>query len=161
MAQIDIMTLADDLALSQDQILQGQQSLDDKQIYLAIDSLHVLKKPIKAYFSMSEDQYYQTESDHLLTLLNLDQKLTQLHDRILTNHVDGYVDKDEINLTYNHEDPYEDGSYDKNTDYHVLTYSLKIIGAVQAIAAQDLQKVLSKDAVLSLGLATYALKQNV
>ena len=67
----------------------------------------------------------------------------------MTNHVDGYVDKDEINLTYNHE-----------IDYHVITYSLKVIGAVQSIAAKDLEEVLSKDAVLSLGLATYALEHN-
>lgn len=160
MNHFDTMMLADDLALSQDQIVQGQQGLDDERVYKVIDNLHVLKKPINEYFSMTEEQYYETESDHLLNLLHLDQKLTQLHDRILTNHVDGYVDKDELNLTYNHEDPYEDGSYDKTTDFHVLMYSLKVIGAVQAVAAEDIPNILSKDAVLSLGLATYALKHN-
>ena len=42
----------------------------------------------------------------------------------------------------------------------IITYSLKVIGAVQSIAAKDLEEVLSKDAVLSLGLATYALEHN-
>ena len=41
-----------------------------------------------------------------------------------------------------------------------LFNSLKVIGAVQAIAAKDLQEVLSKDAVLSIGLAAYALAHN-
>lgn len=109
---------------------------------------------------MTEDQYYESESDHKLTLVNLSEKLTDLHDRILTNHVDGYVDKDQIHLTYNHENPYEDDFYNPEVDYHVITYSLKVIGAVQSVAAKDLQGVLSKDAVLSLGLATYALANN-
>ena len=86
--------------------------------------------------------------------------MRELSDRILTNHVDGYVDQDEINLTYNHEDPLQDGSYDRATDLHVLLYSLKVIGAVRAIAPNDLKKVLSKDAVLSLGLAANALVNN-
>ena len=55
---------------------------------------------------------------------------------------------------------YEDDLYDPATDYRVIVYSLKVIGAVQAIAAKDLQEVLSKDAVLSVGLAAYALAHN-
>ena len=160
MEKLDTMMLADDLALSQDKILSGEQQLDTEAIYKVIDNLNVLNNPIKDYFEMTQEQYYEAESDHKLTLLNLSDKLVNLHDRILTNHVDGYVDKDEINLTYNHENPYADDMYNAEVDYHVLTYSLKVIGAVQAIAAEDLQEVLSKDAVLSLGLATYALAQN-
>lgn len=160
MEKLDTMMLADDLALSQDKILSGEQNFDAEAVYKVIDNLRVLNNPIKDYFEMTEEQYYEAESDHKLTLLNLSDKLVDLHDRILTNHVDGYVDKDEINLTYNHEDPYEDDLYNAEVDYHVLTYSLKVIGAVQSIAAKDLREVLSKDAVLSLGLATYALAQN-
>ena len=124
------------------------------------NSLGILDKPIEEYFDMTQDEYYNSESDGKLTLLHLDQPLSELSDRILTNHVDGYVDKDEINLTYNHEDPLQDGSYDRATDLHVLLYSLKVIGAVRAIAPDDLKKVLSKDAVLSLGLAAAALAKN-
>lgn len=160
MEKLDTMMMADDLALSQDKILSGEQNFDAKAVYKIIDNLGVLNKPIKDYFEMTEEEYYEAESDHKLTLLNLSDKLINLHDRILTNHVDGFVDKDEINLTYNHEDPYEDDLYNPEVDYHVLTYSLKVIGAVQSIAAKDLQEVLSKDAVLSLGLATYALAKN-
>lgn len=160
MEKLQTMMMADDLALSQDKILSGKQNFDAEAVYKIIDSLGVLNNPIKDYFDMTEEQYYEGESDHKLTLLDLSDKLVNLHDRILTNHVDGFVDQDQINLTYNHEDPYEDDLYNAEVDYHVLTYSLKVIGAVQSIAAKDLQEVLSKDAVLSLGLATYALAKN-
>ena len=160
MNKLDTMMLADDLALSQDAILNGEQDFDAEAVYKVIDNLHVLNNPIKDYFDLTEEQYYAAESDHKLTLIKMDDKLVDLHDRILTNHVDGFVDKDEINLTYNHEDPYADDVYDAATDYHVIVYSLKVIGAVQAIAERDLQEVLSKDAVLSIGLAAYALAHN-
>lgn len=157
MEKLDIMMLADDLALSAEKIASGEQAFAADQVYAMIDSLQVLAHPIKDYFAMSEEDYYENESDHKLTLLNLDQPLGQLHDRILTNHVDGYVDKNEINLAYNHEDPYADGIYAASVDLHVLVYSLKVIGAVNAIAAATLKEVISKDAVLSLGLAAHAL----
>lgn len=161
MEKLDTMMLADDLALSQDKILSGEQNFDAEKIYQIIDGLKVLNNPIKSYFDLTQEQYYTAESDHQLTLLNLSENLVDVQDRILTNHVDGFVDKDEINLTYNHENPYEDDLYNKTVDYHVLTYSLKVIGAVQAIAEKDLQEVLSKDAVLSLGLAAHALAKNI
>lgn len=160
MENLTTMTLADDLALSQDKIIDKQQDLDTEKVYQVIDNLGVLDKPIQEYFSMTQDEYYNNESDGKLTLIHLNEPLSALQDRILTNHVDGYVDKDEINLTYNHENPFEDGNYDRNTDMHVLLYSLKVIGAVEAVAASDLKKVLSKDAILSLGLAVNALANN-
>lgn len=161
MEKLDTMMLADDLALSQDKVLNNEQSFDAEAVYKVIDNLGVLNNPIKDYFKMTQEQYYEAESDHKLTLLNLSDQLINLHDRILTNHVDGFVDQDQINLTYNHEDPYEDDLYNPETDYHVLVYSLKVIGAVQAVASKDLKEVLSKDAALSLGLAAYALAKNV
>lgn len=140
MDNLTTMTLADDIALSQEKIINGQQDLNTKRIYNEINSLGILDKPIEEYFDMTQDEYYNSESDGKLTLLHLDQPLSELSDRILTNHVDGYVDKDEINLTYNHEDPLQDGSYDRATDLHVLLYSLKVIGAVRAIAPDDLKR---------------------
>ena len=160
MEKLDTVKLADDLATNQESILNQETDFDAEAVYQVIDNLHVLHHPIKDYFEMIQDQYYETESDHKLTLINLANKLTDLHDRILTNHVDGYADKDEINLTYNHEDPYEDGFYNKSVDLHVVVYSLKVIGAVEAIAPKTLQEVLSKDAVLSIGLAAHALASN-
>ncbi|MDF7671813.1 hypothetical protein PT281_00745 [Lactobacillus sp. ESL0701] len=160
MDKLETITLADDLAANQEEILNKERDFDAEAVYRAIDSLHVLNKPVKEYFDMTQEQYYETESDHKLTLIKLSEKLTDLHDRILTNHVDGFVDKDEINLTYNHEDPYEDSFYNSTVDYHVVAYSLKVISAVQAIAFKGLQGVLSKDAVLSIGLAAHALAEN-
>ena len=101
MDNLTTMTLADDIALSQEKIINGQQDLNTKRIYNEINSLSILDKPIEEYFDMTQDEYYNSEFDGKLTLLHLDQPLRELNDRILTNHVDGYVDQEEINLTYN------------------------------------------------------------
>jgi hypothetical protein len=162
MDKFAIMTLADDLALSQDQILNGQQDLDTKRINKALDSLKVLANPVQSYLDDSQESYYNSdESDHKLDLLHLSEPMAAVHDRILTNHVDGFVDQNKIHLTYNHEDPYADGVYDPEVDFHVLSYSLKVIGAVYSVDPDDLRKVLSKDAVLSIALAANALVQNI
>jgi hypothetical protein len=162
MDKFAIMTLADDLALSQDQILNGQQDLDTKRINQALDSLKVLAKPVQSYLTASQESYYNSdESDHKLDLLHLAEPLAAVHDRILTNHVDGFVDQNKIHLTYNHEDPYADGVYDPEVDFYVLTYSLKVIGAVFSVDPDDLSKVLSKDALLSVALAANALAQSI
>ena len=161
MDKLATMKLADELANAQEKILNGEEKLDTDRVYKTIDALGVLNYPVASYFDRTEDEYYERESDHLLTLTNLTQKLGDLQDRILTNHVDGFVDKDVINLTYNHENAYVEGNYVPRTDLHVLVYGLKVIGAVDAIADADLKSVLSKDAVLSLGLAAHALAENL
>lgn len=160
MDNLTTMTLTDELAAKQDEIISGEEKLNLSKIYDEINSLEVLAKPIQDYFEMTQDEYYNSESDGKLNLLQLNEKLGSLNDRILTNHVDGYVDKGEVNFTYNHENPTIDGLYDRKTDFNVLLYSLKVIGAVRAIAPDELKKVLSKDAVLSLGLAAHALENN-
>ncbi len=161
MEKLEIVTLADDLAANQESILNKETDFDAEAVYRVIDNLHVLHKPIKEYFGMTQEEYYDTESDHKLTLIKLSEQLTDLHDRILTNHVDGFVDKNEINLTYNHENPYEDGFYNDIVDFHVVSYSLKVIGAVEEVAQKTLQGVLSKDALLSIGLAAHALEKSL
>ncbi|MGN1407758.1 hypothetical protein [Lactobacillus sp.] len=161
MDKLATMELADELAAAQDKILNGEEKLDTARVYQAIDDLGVLNDPISKYFDRTEDEYYETESDHYLALTNLSSKLGDLHDRILTNHVDGFVDKDEINFTYNHENAYADDTYVAREDMHVLVYGLKVIGATLAIAPEDVRSVLSKDAVLSLGLAAHALAENL
>ncbi|WEV43803.1 hypothetical protein OZX56_00775 [Lactobacillus sp. ESL0684] len=161
MEELATMTLADNLAKNQTEILNNEQDFNAEAVYEAIDSLQILHKPIKEYFDMTQEQYYESESDHKLTLIKLSEKLADLHDRVLTNHVDGFVNQNQLNLTYNHENPYEDDFYNAEVDYHVITYSLKVISAVQAVAGKDLQTVLSKDAVLSIGLAAHALANRV
>ena len=93
MDNLTTMTLADDMALSQEKIINGQQDLNTKRIYNEINSLDILDKPIEEYFDMTQDEYYNSESDGKLTLLHLDKPLRELSDRILTNHVDGYVNQ--------------------------------------------------------------------
>ena len=69
MEKLDTMMLADDLALSQDKILNGEQDFDAEAVYKVIDNLGVLNNPIKDYFDMTEEEYYEAESDHKLTLI--------------------------------------------------------------------------------------------
>ncbi|MDO4912458.1 MAG: hypothetical protein Q3960_02765 [Lactobacillus sp.] len=160
MKELKTIKLADDLAQNQAAFLAGKQTFDATPVFEAIDELEVLDKPIAEYFEMKVEEYDQTESDHKLTLLDLSQKLADVKDRVLVNHVDGFVDKHEINFTYNHENPWASDQYNKEVDYHVVTYALKVISAVLAIAKSDLQEVISKDAVLSIGLAARALSQD-
>lgn len=161
MNTIDSLTLADDLQLAGTKIIKKQQPLDAERVYKFIDSLAVLDKPISAYFTMKQEDYYENESDKKLTLQHLTEPLADMHDRILTNHVDGYVQNDEINFTYNHEDPYADDYYSRKTDFHVLSYSLKVVTAmIPVIGADNLKTKISKDAILSIGLAAYNLTKH-
>lgn len=108
---------------------------------------------------MTEDDYYQNESDHLLTLQSPDHKLSELHDRVQVNHVDGSLDAHEVNFSYNHEDPFASGEYKAKTDIDLVSFAFTVIGAVydNTIVA-DVRNSLSKDAVLSIGLAAYAIE---
>lgn len=159
MDNLDVMTLADDLTISAEAIIKHQQFLDSKRIYAVLDYMQVLNRPISEYFELIQEQYYEEEADHKLTLQNLDQPIKATTDRIMTNHVDGFVNQGEINFTYNHEDPFAEGKYDRKVDFHVLSYGLKVIGAVVPVmGVEALKQHVSKDAILSLGLSTYALE---
>ena len=59
MEKLETMMLADDLALSQDKILSGEQNFDAEAVYKVIDQLGILNNPIKDYFDMTEEQYYE------------------------------------------------------------------------------------------------------
>ena len=73
MEKLDTMMLADDLALSQDKILNGEQDFGAEAVYKVIDNLGVLNNPIKDYFDMTEEQYYEA----VKTLgLGLEDRLT-------------------------------------------------------------------------------------
>lgn len=88
MESLNTIKLADELTIKQDDILADTAKLNADAIYQLIDELKVLKHPIQEYFEMSQDEYYSSESDHQLTLLDMNNKLVDLHDRILTNHVE-------------------------------------------------------------------------
>ncbi|AYE39111.1 hypothetical protein [Companilactobacillus zhachilii] len=153
-----ISKLAEKLYEDRNKIEDKSQKFDAQEVYDILDSLEVLRKPIKTYFDMTEDDYYQNESDHRLTLQNPTQKLSELHDRVQVNHVDGSLDAHEINFTYNHEDPYATGDYKVKTDLSLVSFAFTVIGAVydNTIVA-DVRNSLSKDAVLSIGLAARAI----
>ncbi|PMD67901.1 hypothetical protein [Companilactobacillus nuruki] len=157
-----ISNLADWLYTNRTKIEDKSEEFDAQKVYDILDSLEVLRKPIKDYFDMTEDDYYQNESDHRLTLQNPDNKLIELHDRVQVNHVDGSLAGHEINFTYNHEDPYADGNYKVKTDINLIDYSFTVIGAVydNTIIA-DLRNAISKDAILSIGLAAHAVEESL
>ncbi|MFC6176318.1 hypothetical protein ACFQAV_05670 [Companilactobacillus huachuanensis] len=154
-----ISKLAEKLYEDRNNIEEKSQTFEAQAVYDILDSLEVLRKPIKEYFDMTEDDYYQNESDHRLTLQKPTQKLSELHDRVQVNHVDGSLDAHEINFTYNHEDPYADGDYKVKTDLNLVSFAFTVIGAVydNTIVA-DVRNSLSKDAILSIGLAAHAIE---
>ena len=154
-----ISKLAEKLYEDRNKIEEKSQTFEAQAVCDILDSLEVLRKPIKEYFDMTEDDYYQNESDHRLTLQSPTHKLSELHDRVQVNHVDGSLDAHEINFTYNHEDPYAGGDYKVKTDLNLVSFAFTVIGAVydNTIVA-DVRNSLSKDAVLSIGLAAHAIE---
>jgi len=154
-----ISVLAEKLYEDRNKIEDKSQKFTAQEVYDILDSLEVLRKPIKEYFDMTEDDYYQNESDHRLTLQHPTQKLSELHDRVQVNHVDGSLADHNINFTYNHEDPFVSGDYKVKTDLDLVSFAFSIIGAVydNTIVA-DVRNSLSKDAILSIGLAAHAIE---
>lgn len=154
-----ISNLADWLYTHRENIEEKSEKFDAQKVYDILDALEVLRKPIKEYFDKTEDDYYQNESDHRLTLQNPDRKLSELHDRVQVNHVDGSLADHDINFTYNHEDPYAEGEYTVKTDIDLISYSFTVIGAVydNTIVA-DVRNAVSNDAILSIGLAAHAIE---
>ena len=155
-----ISLLAEWLDQNAEKVEAQSKKLDVLKVYDVIDKLEVLRKPIKDYFDMTEDDYYQNESDHRLTLQHPEAKLSELHDRVLVNHVDGSLSGHDVNFTYNHEDPYASGSYKAKVDVNLIEYSFTVIGAVynNTIVA-DVRNSISKDAILSIGLAARAIEE--
>ncbi|WP_129045639.1 hypothetical protein [Companilactobacillus metriopterae] len=141
-------------------IRDNKTTFDAEKVYEVIDGLEVLRKPVQEYFEMTEDEYYENESDHRLTLQNSSEKIGKLKDRVQVNHVDGSLAAHEINFTYNHEDPYTSGNYNPKIDLDLIDFSLTVIGAVFAnTIISDVRNSISNDALLSIGLAAKAIKE--
>lgn len=155
-----ISEFADWIYKNSKEIENKSTKLDTQKVYDLINDLEILRKPIKEYFDMTEEDYYQNESDHRLTLQNSTGTLGELHDRVQVNHVDGSFSGHDINFTYNHEDPYADGEYKVKTDIHLIEYAFTVIGAVyDNTIVSDIRNALSNDAVLSIGLAAKAIEE--
>ncbi|RHW48619.1 hypothetical protein DS832_00680 [Bombilactobacillus bombi] len=152
-----VSQMADWLEDHVSEIVAHKTQLDVQKINEIIDDLAILRHPVQEYLTMTEEQYYENESDHQLTLQNDKQPLSKLQDRVLVNHVDGSFAKSEINFTYNHEHPFAGGQYDVTNDLHTIEYALEVIGAVVANTIMaDVRNNLSQDAVLSIALAAAA-----
>lgn len=159
MSKLAILQLSDEITELEKEIVSQNKAIDLAQLFSALDDLKVLNQKAENYIEMSQDDYYQSESDHRLTLEKMDQPLSTLSDRVLTNHVDGLPEKEALNFDYNHETVLEDGQYNREMDFHVLSYSLKVISAAATVVGIDnLSASLSKDAVVSIILAAHNLQ---
>ncbi|WP_125768991.1 hypothetical protein [Lapidilactobacillus wuchangensis] len=148
-----IKQYADWLQTNTDDIIAQHVKFDPNKVYEIIDQLKIFKKPVTEIMAMTEEDYYQQLSDHKLTLQGERDVLTHLQDRVLINHVDGSITQRQIHFSYNHEDNFA-GGYSARKDLHLLTYGLKVIGAVVVISDFELvQENISADAAVSLALA--------
>ena len=153
MAQDNVRQLADWLEENMTAIIDRKVSLNVSEIFAVLDSFGVLNNPVAKYLDITEETYYQSESDHKLTLSDDRKLLMDVTDRIMVTHVDGILADNKVYFEYSHEAVYED-QYLVKRDLEVLTYGLAVIGAVAATVKHNLiQADLSKDAVLSLALA--------
>ncbi|KRL61988.1 hypothetical protein [Latilactobacillus fuchuensis] len=153
MVQDNVRQLADWLEANMTAILERKVMIKPTEIFAVLDSFAVLNNPVAKYLAITEETYYQSESDHKLTLSDDRKLLIDVTDRIMVTHVDGILADNKVNFEYSHEAVYED-QYLVKRDLEVLTYGLAVIGAVAATVKHNLiQADLSKDAVLSLALA--------
>lgn len=154
MEKLAISDLADWLEANMQTIIDKEIQFDPTRVYPLLDDLHVLPASVTTYFDMSQEQYDEKVSDHKLNLAtNSKDKLSDITDRYMVNHVDGVLSEGDVHFTYNHENTYVNGQYDVMQDLHVLTYGLEVVGAVATINVNLITHDLSKDAVMSLALA--------
>lgn len=148
---------ADWLQQNTSKIVAGQVSFDAQKVYDILDDLKIFDQPSQSYLQMTQESFYDTVSDHKLTIGDETKQLTALQDRILINHVDGSITDQQLNFAYNHEDNYE-GGYQARKELNLLAYGFKVLGAVLAISeAKLVRENLSTDAAMSLLLAAHAL----
>lgn len=154
MKKLAISELADWLEANMQMIIDKEIQFEPSHVYPLLDELHVLPASITTYFDMSQEKYAEEVSDHKLNLTtNLKDKLADISDRYMVNHVDGILSEGDVHFTYNHENTCVNGQYDVVQDLHVLTYGLEVVGAVATIDVNLITRDLSKDAVMSLALA--------
>lgn len=81
MEQLTMVSLADKLSAQHDIIISDKQTINVADIFEQIDNLHILQKSAKEYIDMTQEQYYDQESDGKLTILQMDKPLKLLKDQ--------------------------------------------------------------------------------
>lgn len=158
MDQFGISELADWLEANNDGLLAKTTAMPVDKVFAAVDYLKVLHQPASAYLNMKQGRYFQEESDHKLNLLADREPIAKLEDRIMVNHVDGSIENETLNFTYNHEPVFE-GGYAAKTDLNIVKYGLEVIGAVATSGhLETVTAALSADAVLTLLVAANQFK---
>lgn len=159
MDQFGISELADWLEANNDKLLDKAALMPTDKVLAAVDYLKVLKQPAPAYLAMKQGTYDGEESDHKLNLMADERPLAEVEDRIMVNHVDGSITKDEINFTYNHEPVFEDG-YEAKKDLNIVKFGLEVIGAVATSGhLATITAALSPDAAVTLIVAATRFRQ--
>ena len=108
MAQDNVRQLADWLEENMTAIIDRKVSLNVSEIFAVLDGFGVLNNPVAKYLDITEETYYQSESDHKLTLSDDRKLLMDVTDRIMVTHVDGILADNKVNFEYSHEAVYED-----------------------------------------------------
>ncbi|MFD1392618.1 hypothetical protein ACFQ3L_03315 [Lacticaseibacillus jixianensis] len=159
MDQFGISELADWLEANNNQLLDKTALMPTDKVLAAIDYLKVLAQPAAAYLVMKQGSYDREESDHKLNLMADERPLGEVEDRIMVNHVDGSITKDEINFTYNHE-PVFDNGYQAKKDLNIVKFGLEVIGAVATSGhLATITAALSRDAAVTLIVAAARFRQ--
>lgn len=125
-----------------------------------VDELGVFDRPMAKVLEMSQDEYAENLSDGKFSFDFSGHQVSELLDRLIISHTDGSVREGNVSLAYRHEDPYESGQYNVKTDLNIVQYGLAVLSALAGvIPAEDLAKITSPDAAVSIWLATEAIKE--
>ncbi|KRL12519.1 hypothetical protein [Schleiferilactobacillus perolens] len=148
-----ISEYADWLESHVDDIVSKRAALDEQKVYAIVDALKVLPEPVQTYLTMSQEKYYEDGSSHDLDLDGGSAPVSEVHDRLMVNHVDGVLPENTVHFTYNHEDVYQDG-YAPRRDCQIMMYALEVLGAVAGVHGFDLfAENVKADAVVSIALS--------
>ncbi|WP_040536073.1 hypothetical protein [Schleiferilactobacillus shenzhenensis] len=152
-----ISETADWLEAHVDDIVGKNVALDTGAINALLDALNVLPRPVATYLDMAQEKYYEDGSSHDLDLDGGKAPVSEVHDRLMVNHVDGVLPENEIHFTYNHEDVYQDG-YAPRRDCQIMMYALEVLGALAGVHGYGLfADHLKSDAVVSIALSAKTL----
>ena len=101
MKKLAISELADWLEANMQMIIDKEIQFEPSHVYPLLDELHVLPASVTTYFDMSQEKYAEEVSDHKLNLTtNLKDKLADISDRYMVNHVDGILSEGDVHFTY-------------------------------------------------------------
>lgn len=151
-----------DVQNNSNEYLTHNKVFNAQVVYDAINSLEVLPDPAKEYLNITENQYIDGVSDHILTLQHYDQNLVDTKDRLMIDHVDGFPEEPQINFEYAHKDAFDsEGNYLMENELHILEYSFQIISAISELKDKlFFEQFMANDALVSLIITAYQIEKH-